>query len=95
MNVVLHVERLVLDAGLVGSARAAAIADAVRAHLATLLVEGGCPTALLAGGTVDRLRTAPLRFDGVGGAAALGRAIAGSVVDGMSARPPGGTPVRR
>lgn len=84
-RVVLHIDRLVLRG--VGRTDAAAVEQALRAELGTLLA-ADAGAALATQGNADLRRTAPLTLASGADAAALGRAIAARIT-GTTAVPTG------
>lgn len=80
-RIVLHIDRLVLRG--IAPKDARAVSAGVRAELQRLLGEPGAAAALAAGGDRFRVRTAPTPLASDTSAAATGRRIAASIVNGV------------
>jgi hypothetical protein len=79
MNIVVHIERLVLDGVPVAQSERAKLRAALEAELTRLLAIRGLTPALLEGGTVLRMSAGKLQIDKNGDPEKLGRQIAQAV----------------
>jgi hypothetical protein len=79
MNVVVHIDRLVLDGVALEPGQQHLLQAAVQAELARLLAAGALAPELAAGMAVPRVAGAPLALPAGAQSAAAGRSIAASV----------------
>lgn len=83
MNIVLHIERLILDGLAIEAGQQADIQTGVEAELTRLLVANGVRTDLQSGGAIPSLRGATINVTNETNAMHLGSQIAQSVHGGI------------
>jgi hypothetical protein len=79
MNIVVHIERLILDGVPVPQSQRAKLLTAIEAELARLLATGGLAVALLEDGAVVRMPEGVIQLTSDGDPNKLGRQIARAV----------------
>lgn len=84
MNINLHIERLVVDAALLGDGRREALHAAVEAELARLLAEGQLPAGRLHGAAIPTLNSAAIQIGAASNPAQLGAQIGQAVYGSLS-----------
>lgn len=82
-DIVLHIERLVLDGIPLAHGDARALHAAVEQELSRLLATGAIAPALLAGGAVPRVTAPSIALPSAGSATVLGERIARAVHGGL------------
>ncbi|HEX8921737.1 MAG TPA: hypothetical protein VF766_09680 [Pyrinomonadaceae bacterium] len=83
MNINLHIERLVLDEGVMTLGQRRLLQATVQAELIRLLTTGGLSSELAAGGAVPSVQGKAIELGNNVGPIDLGRQIAGSVYAGI------------
>jgi len=84
MNVILHIERLVLDGIDLEPAHHPAMQAALAAELGRLVARGGLGPSLAAGGALPSLPPGAFELSGAGNPRRLGRQIARAVYGGLA-----------
>jgi len=83
MNIVVHIERLILDGLPIGPGQGALVQAAVETELAHLLAESGLMSGVQSGGAVPAVRASAIQLTATSSPAQVGRQIARSVYGGI------------
>lgn len=87
MNVTVHIERLIVDAGVVEPRHASHLQAAVEQELHRLLSDGRLPATFLSSGSLPSLNGGSIQPGERAGAADVGRQVALAVHSGLGWRP--------
>lgn len=83
-NIMVHIDRLVLDGLPISKAQAPALQAAVEAELARLLRSQGIADEFRSGATLAKIRTDTMTFSGASGPVGIGRQIARTLHAGIA-----------